>query len=128
MSAWIFKAPAPLFDVFMALPEPEMRDIERPLQTVQVKQALDGSVRTHIKTTVNRHYSWAFNLTRMKALELVDVYKLYSAAKWEIEKPDFTKIIGYMTINPLTLDIIGRGVYCDSFETVIFQMEFESVQ
>ena len=125
----IIYAPYPASTAALILPMFDLSDVERPLGSVQVLKAFDGTVRSHKKPQpTGRSYSWTFQLTRMKALELKAFYQLHVGDKWKVEEQESGDMwIGYVNLNPLVLQMDKISKISDSREKVVVNLEFETV-
>lgn len=123
-------APHPDAESILVLPNPELGDGERPESRIQIKQAMDGNLITHItqKQLTAITYTWDFVLTRKKALELWEFISLHTGKIWKITWPGRNDLIVVLKINPLQLDMIRRSVIADSVEAVAINLQFESVE
>lgn len=117
-------APSDIPEIVVTLPSPNLGDVRRREDTVQLKQAMDGSYRTHIQRTGQVTLRWEFSLTRKKALEVLNFYEQYGHLKWRVVWTE--TYYGYIKLNPASLEMLRRGVTADSFETVGFAFEFET--
>lgn len=113
------KAGHPAVTGIIRMPEPNMGDGLRPQARVLMKQAMDGSVRTHIKKQDSaREYRFDFELTRLKAIELYEWTNLFTGEQIYVERDNEHDFIGFLKVNPLSLDMASRGVVANSTETV----------
>lgn len=105
-------APWPEQVRFIELPSADFGNSKRPLTTVNFQRALDGTRYSYVNDTTLHLYTFNLRVTRMKALELLEVYKLFSDKKWKIINDNATEIIGFIRNNPFTLTMKNRGTYC----------------
>lgn len=66
----ILQAPFPGVETTTILPNPETSDTENPIHSLDIKQAMDGTKYTYVKSNPNRSLNYTFRLTRQKGLEL----------------------------------------------------------
>jgi len=107
------------------LPNPEFSDTERLRSTLVVKRAVDGSIYTFVKRKGKaKSYLWDFNLTRLKAWELLDFYRTYSSneviAYWNGDT-----YRGYIKNNPVEASTIGAAPQSPGGEYVRATIELE---
>lgn len=98
---------------------------------MQLKRSMDGSrIITHVRKLPNsKTFELSFSLTRYKSLELLEFIKIHLADKMKLitDSDEATSRIGYLKINPLDLEKVGRGLVSDSIETVSVRLDFETV-
>ena len=98
---------------------------------MSLKRAIDGTRYTHVKRTFSRRIvGYSFELTRMKALELLQFHRTHIASDWLINDHKGKNIRGKCKTNPLVLNNAGRGPYAsgedfgsEDFVTVDFEFE-----
>ncbi len=79
------RAPYPVVQTMMLLPNPVFGDSEAPRDTVQIRRAMDGTMYSYVRTTEGRReLQFELNLTRLKALELVAFMRSYHASVIEL--------------------------------------------
>jgi len=125
---WVFLAPHPASEVVMILPSPEMGDSEQRKHQVQLKRTHNGTNKTHIQANNNRHFTWTFVLTRHKALEFKAWYTLYAGQPCKIITHENVEVVGNLVVNPLSLQLVGRGVIADSVEKIVLAIDFEATE
>jgi len=123
----IFMAPVPDYLIRIVMPNPEWGDMQRGISTVQVKQALDGSVVTHVHRIPNaRLFELKFQLTRLKSIEFLEFYQRFGGDKMQMELYSEVKV-GYLKINPLELEKTKRALVALSLEQIDVSLSFETV-
>lgn len=128
MAFFLFRAPFPDIATVVVMPRPELRDAEIPETRVQLKTAMDGTLRTHVIKQPNRTtYKWIFDLSRKKGLELWEFIRIHAANPWEIVR-DSDSIIVNLKVNPVELEMLKRAVHCTSKDNVNLTLEFEKIQ
>lgn len=126
-------APYPTSQTISILPSPRFADGEAPTLTVVSTRAMDGTLRTYVKTKNDRRkLTWSFLLTRHKALELREFVRVYFASDVEITDHNDRRWIGNFTNNPFEFvgegranpspDALARGEY------MTIQLEFEGIE
>lgn len=126
MIVWEWFAPFDLPTKVVITPPPLMFDTVKPTGTVQVNEAMDGSVGTLKRPNTTRIHTWNFILTRMKALEFKSFFETFAGTKIKIVNHRSETIVGYFEVNPTTFDTIGRGVIANSKEKVSLSITFKS--
>lgn len=125
---WNIAAPFPLFETIIFLPSADLSNTMKIESRVQHHQMMNGDYVTHKQENANaRTYQWSFNLTRRKALELKEFFRLYVGELWQVTDHNDIVLIGYLRNGPLLLEMVSRGVIADSTESVPVTLEFESV-
>ena len=131
----VFKlaAPYPASQTISLLPRPRFADGEAPTLTIAATRAMDGTLRTYVKTKNGRRkLTWSFLLTRHKALELREFVRAYFASDVEATDHHGRRWVGNFTNNPFEFvgdgranpapDSLARGEYT----TVL--LEFEGIE
>lgn len=130
---FVLQAPFPRLQTTSHLPRPEFSDSIAPTSVVQVKIAMDGTLRTHVKTKGNRmKLQWTFQLTRNKAMELSAFIRSYFASKVKVVDHNGGKWIGHFMNNPFEFETTRRAAPAISplpkGEHVLVTLEFEGVR
>ena len=126
------QAPYPAIQTTSLLPNPKFSDTEALTETLQLKIAMNGTLRTYIKTKgVREKLQWNFRLTRNKALEVQAFMRSYHASKVKVTDHNDRVWIGNFTNNPVELDTVSRAAPAVQTlprgEYVEFTLEFEGV-
>lgn len=110
----------------LVMPNPKLGDGERHANTVTVRRAMDGTVRTIIQKRSAKVLRWTFELTRIKALEVQDYIKKHGHKKLDILGFGYNGV-GYFLTSPTELEMVARWAsQCsDGHEKVNFSIEFE---
>lgn len=129
---FVLQAPHPLLTSTVVLPNPELSDGEGLTDEVIPRRAMDGTVRTYVKTKGGRRQLfWEFLLTRTKALELRVFLRVYFASKLKITDHNDRRWHGNFVNNPFEL-ATSRAARPDAEttrgETMAIRLEFEGVE
>lgn len=121
-------SPHPAASGAIILDNPELRDSEKKLETLIVRQTMSGNTYTQIKRLPNSNlFVWNFTLQRTKALELLDFFEEFSASLCLVTDHHVNTHIGYFKTNPLQLNMAYRAADCLDNDAVRVTLEFESV-
>jgi len=119
-------APYPEVEKNMFLPNPELRDSVTLSSTVQILEVMSGDPYTYITRRNNKNvYSFLFNLTREKFLDLKKFFEDYAHKKIQIVNYDDTVLIGYILSNPFINSGNSRGVIGPNNESYPASFQFE---
>jgi hypothetical protein len=77
-------APYPGLETTTYLPNPALSDIRRRKNQVEERRAIDGTLRTYLRSSSAYQFDYTFNLTKEKALELQEFIRAYFRATWII--------------------------------------------
>lgn len=128
----ILQTPYPTIETASFLPNPEFSDSEALTDEVAIKRAMNGKVRTYVKTKNERRtLIWDFNLSRPKMLEVYAVFKVYFASKFLITDHNSRRWVGHFTNNPFeftSTQKAGPDVGDVRGETYSVRLEFEGVE
>lgn len=129
---FVLEAPYPGSMTAVMLPNPELSDGEGLTDEVIPRRAIDGTLRTYVKTKGGRRkLSWDFRLTRPRALELRAFLRLYFAAQMKVTDHNDRKWIGNLVNNPFELTST-RGARPDTATTrgeiMSIRLEFEGIE
>jgi len=129
---FLIQAPYPGLSATVLLPNPEFSDGEGLTDEVIPRRAMDGTVRTYVKTKGSRRkLTWDFLLTRPKGLELRAFLRVYFAVKLKLTDHNNRRWIGNFTNNPFELTT-ARGARPDGEttrgETMAIRLEFEGIE
>lgn len=119
-------APYPASSRVIVLPQPEWGDTEAKTGIATFNRAMDGTCYSTTRNQTTKTFGWFFDLPRLKALEYLSFYSEHHSSLWQIIRPTDT-LIGYVKVNPATLEMLRRGVHANSLEVVSLQMEFETI-
>jgi len=107
------------------LPNPNFGDAEGLRATLITKRAIDGSLYTFVK---KRHqaktYLWDFQVTRNKALEVLEFYKAYNSVEVIAYWNDRT-FRGFFKNNPWEESTLGSAHGSPGGEYVKITIELE---
>lgn len=96
----ILQAPMPNPQATTVLPNPQFGDGETPAHTIDVKQSMNGTLYSYVKSNARSKLQYTLTLSRMKALELRAFILAYYRAQIRL-----TNHLGevwdvYFTVNP----------------------------
>jgi len=122
-------APYPTLETVTLLPNPEFGDSEALRDTVQMRRAMDGTTYSYVRRTGGRHQlQYDFNLSRMKALELIAFVRSYQASKIQLTDHRDQVWVGNITVNPMEPETVLRSQTSPGRERVSVRLEFEGVK
>ena len=126
------EAPFPAIEVTSVYPNPEFSDGEGITASVIPRIARDGTFRTYVKTTnLRRRLLWEFHLTRPKAFELKEFYRVYFASKIKVTDHNNRVWVGNIMNNPVEVRADGAGgpdVDVLRGERMSVTLEFEGIE
>ena len=108
--SFILQAPMPNLQTTIVLPSPQFNDSQSPRSTVEIKQSMNGTLYSYVKSNARQRLVYTFQLRRLKALELRAFILAYYRAQVRI-----TNHLGevwdvYFTVNPFEFSGAGRDV------------------
>lgn len=105
MSVWI-QAPWDLVQTTTQLPSPNLGNLKNNAINVNIRNSIDGTIYSYVRTNDRKVMAWDFVLTRAKALELQMFVEAYNDIEWRvttweeevyrcflISDPDFTQVL-----------------------------------
>lgn len=117
------QAPHELIQATIRLPTPRLGDSVSPNPIVTVRNAMDGTIYSYVKSSESLVIVWEFeSLTREKAQELEEFIKVYFTEKWRIIDHDDRVYVVRLINLPVEFPTIGNGEYRKA------KLEFEGVQ
>lgn len=120
----ILTTPYPYINVSSILPNPKFDDSKAPELGVLVHRSMTGVLYTYVRKGERRIMSLPFVLTRMKALELQEVFRVYHAAPWSVTLHDGSVWIGELVNNPFAYNSADRAGGWPGGETVEVTLQF----
>lgn len=130
--SFTLQAPFPAIAATSQIPNPELSDGEGITDEVSPFHALDGTLRTYVKTKNGRRkLFWDFLLTRPKALELRAFLRVYFASQIKITDHNNRVWVGYFANNPfeITTDRGSQGdIDSVRAERASIRLEFEGTE
>jgi hypothetical protein len=93
-------APFPGLETTTYLPNPALSDVQRKKNQVQERRAIDGTLRTYLKSSSSFQFDYTFNLTKEKSIELLEFIRSYFRATWLITDHDGITYVVALTNNP----------------------------
>jgi hypothetical protein len=100
-----FRAPLPALQATLLLPNPLFGDSEALTAAVEMKRAMNGTVRTYVKTkNGRRRLQWTFRMTRNKGLEMRAFLLRYFASEMLVEDHNGRTWRGTFVNNPFEFD------------------------
>lgn len=129
---FVLEAPYPGSATAVMLPNPELSDGEGLTDEVIPRRAIDGTLRTYVKTKGGRRkLSWDFRLTRPRAFELKAFLRLFNASVMKITDHRDRKWIGNLVNNPFEFTTT-RGARPHTTTTrgeiMSIRLEFEGIE
>jgi len=122
-------APYPLLQTTSILPNPLLGDQEGGTSSVNQIRAIDGTVRTYVKTTGGlRQLQWEFRLYREKGLELRAFLLAYFASKVQITDHNGRVWVGNFTGDPFQFNGTSRAGGCGIGEHQQITLMFEGTE
>lgn len=119
-------APFPGLETTTYLPNPALSDVRKRKNQVDVRRAMDGTMRTYLKTNNDYEFNYTFNLTRAKGLELLEFIHSYFRATWSILDHNGVRWKVNLTNNPW--QFISDRAAQPVIEIVGIPLVFEGVQ
>lgn len=121
-------APVPGIQTISVLPSPAFNDREAGRRTVESQRAMDGTLRTYVKSSERQKLSYTFNLTRMKALELRAFIRSYYRATIQItnHKGDVWHV--KFVSDPFEFETVSRAGGQPGNERVSITLELEGTK
>lgn len=108
--SFILSAPVPLIETTTVLPNPKFGDSEGTTGELNILRTVNGRRRTYVKSKGRRKLRWDFNLSRNKALELLEFYRSYNSRSIFVEDHNGRRWVGWITNNPFEIEMARRGV------------------
>jgi hypothetical protein len=122
-------APYPGIETVTLLPNPAFGDSEALRDTVQMRRAMDGTTYSYVRRTGGRRQlQYDFNLSRMKALELIAFIRAYHASKIQLVDHEDQSWVGHITVNPAEFETVSCSATARGSERVAIRFEFEGVK
>lgn len=116
----IAQFPYPTNTHTLTLPNPDLGDTIRNESGITIKRSMLNTRKTAIIRTNNNVRNYVFQLTQLKALELLHYYMTHAADKWVLDGE-----VGYIKINPLEFNFTKRGATTVSNDVATVTIEFE---
>jgi len=114
------QAPVPNIETTTVLPSPKFSDSQSPQNEVDVKQSMNGTLYSYVKSNARHQLRYDLTLSRMKALELRAFIQSYYRAKIRLTNHLGEVWDGYLTSNPFEFNGAARGV-------TTITLEFEGI-
>lgn len=122
------RAPYPALSDEIILPNPELGDGKSTIAEVQLMRAMDNTVQTHVKLPYEDRFTYTFELTHIKALELLEFLKNHAGSVWRISAYAIYSTYYNVTLveDSIELNNFRRSVYeGHSNEAVFVDLTFE---
>jgi len=103
----ILQAPVPSLTTTTILPNPKFGDSEKPSHSIDVKQSMNSTLYSYVKSNDRSKLQYTFVLSRMKSLELRAFILSYYRALIRLTNHKGEVWDVYFTSNPFEL---GSGV------------------
>jgi hypothetical protein len=122
----ILQAPMPTPQTTTVLPNPQFGDGETPSHTIDVKQSMNGTTYSYVKSNARSKLQYTLTLSRMKALELRAFIVAYYRAQIRL-----TNHLGevwdvYFTVNPFEFNSKNKSS-APGGATIDITLEMEGV-
>lgn len=118
-------APYPTIETITYLPNPLLSDVRRAAQSVETRRSMDNTVRTYVKTSQRKVFTYNMRLTRQKSLELRAFIESYYRSQIHMTDHDDRQWIVYLTNNPFDFSASGRAEGYPGDEVVAITLAFE---
>lgn len=82
------------------LPNPQLSDVEKGLNTITLRRTMTGARITYVKRRTRRSFVWTFQLTLEKAFELRAFLKEYGTQQIIVTDHNDVRYRGYIKSNP----------------------------
>jgi len=117
----------------MLLPNPGFGDSEALTDEVEIKRAMDGTIRSYVKTKNDRRkLQWTFSLARNKSLELRAFIQAYFASRIKVVDHNGVTWIGHFVNNPFEFELKEKAAPAIApmprGEIAAITIEFEGVK
>ena len=91
-------------------------------------RAMDGTLYTYVKKKGGtKQFSWRFELSRDKALEMEAFLKVFFDGKVQVVDHNDESWVGYIRNNPFELNTVGRAKGWPGGESMNIEIQFEEV-
>lgn len=124
----LLEAPWPGITTVTVLPNPDLNDSENKKFELDIGRAVDGTVYTYVKNKGGSKLVYSFRLSRMKALELKEFIRLFSAVKIRMTDHYDNQWEVNFTSNPFDFATTTRALNSPGGEDVEITLEFEGSQ
>jgi hypothetical protein len=122
----MIQAPVPSLQTTTLLPNPEFSDGETLSNTVDVKQSMNGTLYTYVKSNPRSKLLYTISMSRMKALELRAFIQAYYRAKVRVTNHKGEVWDVFFTSNPFEFSGEGRSSEPGNANVTI-TLEFEGI-
>lgn len=119
------EAPYPAIEMTTILPNPDLSDVERPDMEINIKRFLDGSRRTYVRNADVHNFTYTFNLSRMKTLELKAFVERYFDSKIRLTNHKDEIWIVTIVDNPFEAAAVSRAIASPGDEDATVTINFE---
>lgn len=121
----ILEAPYPGIETTTFLPLPSFMDTENLLSIVEIEASMAGELYSYIRESDKRQWTFRFELSRAKALELYEFLEAYSGVEIRIRGWKGKIIHATILSNPIPFTYISR---MHPTGLVDIPIEFEGVE
>lgn len=111
-------APMPSGQTTTQLPSPQLSDVKARRHSIDIFRAIDGTKRTSVKSNNRYLLTYTFDLTRLKAEELIAFLKSYHSSQIGIHNHNAENWLVYLSGNPVVFNGKSRN-------SVTVQVQFE---
>jgi len=122
------RAPYPAMTTTILLPSPLFGDNRSLRVSINRMRAMDGTLYTYVKKKGGtKQFSWRFELSRDKALEMEAFLKVFFDGKVQVVDHNDESWVGYIRNNPFELNTVGRAKGWPGGESMNIEIQFEEV-
>lgn len=105
----LLQAPLPSLTTTVVLPSPKDGDSQAPAQSINVKQSMNGTLYSYVKSNARSKLQYSLTLSRMKALELRAFIQAYYRAQIRLTNHEGEVWDVYLTVNPFEFSSLSRS-------------------
>jgi len=124
--SFLIQGPYPLMQSTLLMPSPREGNQKNLACTVQTMRSMNGTVYTFVKDKRGRRvWQWDFVGTKEKGREAIEFVRRYSGGLVRATDDDANTILGYITINPMEVEGLGRAAGWPSSEAARWTISIE---
>jgi hypothetical protein len=105
----ILQAPYPAITTTSLFPSPIFGDGEIPKHSIDIKQSINGTLYSYVKSNARSQLQYSLTLSRMKAEELRAFIQAYYRAKVQLTNHKGEVWVGNFTSNPFEFSTDGKS-------------------
>ena len=121
----LLEAPWPGIQTVTVLPNPQLNDSENQKFELEIAYSTDGTVYTYVKDKEDSRLVYSMRMSRMKALELREFLRLYSAEQMRLTDHNDVKWSVYLVTNPFSFATTKRAMNSPGNADVEITLELE---